>query len=270
MKKTHKNFNILGHFRRSNIDKSPQLWYTGENMILVKLAVRNLLRRPRRTFLLALLGIISTLLIFFTEAIFSGMSKGLNVSYAGSLTGDIVVAEDASNTTSIFGNDLPMVGEYFMAPPIAFYDELANFLENRDDIHSWSPVVSGVAEVSIGKYEKDMQIFGIKSDTYFETCPNISTENVDLSLLEPGNKGICLPLALKSRIEKKNPNFAIGDEVLLTFAISGIFNIEKGVFAGYHDYVNPDSPFDKIALGSFNSTTTSQLFRCRRRGRNLR
>lgn len=214
----------------------------------MKLAVRNLLRRPRRTFLLSLLGIISTLLIFFTEAIFSGMSEGLSTSYAGSLTGDIAVAEEASNTTSIFGNDLPMVGEYFMAPPIAFYDELAEFLETRDDIHSWSPVVSSAAELGIGDYEEEMQIFGIKAATYFQTCPNIFTENVDLSLLEPGNKGISLPLSMKSKIEEDNPNFSPGDEILVTFAISGIFNIEKGVFAGYHDYVNQDSPFDKIAL----------------------
>ena len=83
------------------------------------LAIRNLLRRPRRSLTLLFIMSAAVFLLFMGNAAFDGTSAGLAQSFLRSFTGDLVVRAKDIESFSLFGNETPVIGEFSTLPEIA-------------------------------------------------------------------------------------------------------------------------------------------------------
>ncbi|MGL4982181.1 MAG: ABC transporter permease [Treponemataceae bacterium] len=222
-------------------------------MIIVKIALRNILRKPRQTILLGSLILIGMTLVFLSNTIFEGTKQGLKRSYAGSLTSDIIITEKNTFTTSIFGNDMPLIGEYQTTPALSFFPQIEAYLHDNQHVENWTPVISTFARLEYGNQRENTHIFGIDSNSYFQICNEIDISNIQLDLLQAGKKGVAINKNLLEALEQNSDKkLEIGDALQLTFATANSFNIEKAVFAGSYSYVSDFDPFNRIILSDPN------------------
>ncbi|MGL4986996.1 MAG: ABC transporter permease [Treponemataceae bacterium] len=220
-------------------------------MIIVKIALRNILRKPKQTILLGSLILIGMALVFLSNTIFEGTKQGLQRSYSGSLTSDIIIAEKNTFTTSIFGNDMPLIGDYQTTPPLSFFPQIELFLQNHKNVQEWSPIISTFGRLEYDGGKEDGYIFGIDTNSYFKICQEIDTTNIQLDLLSANARGVAINSTMLEIIEHaRGEKLKIGDPLQLTFSMGNSFNIEDAVFAGSYAYISDFDPFNKIILSS--------------------
>ncbi|HQG40173.1 MAG TPA: hypothetical protein PLV76_04725, partial [Spirochaetales bacterium] len=138
--------------------------------ILLKLAIRNLLRHPKKNILIAGLIAIGIMSLFIANSILLTTNRGLEQLLINSLTGEFMIGTEADEQYSIFGNEIPIVSEYDTIPPLTYYQELVDTLLQNRDIAAYTPIVSTAASMKIGGYSKTVPVFGIDPESYFVVC----------------------------------------------------------------------------------------------------
>ena len=146
-------------------------------MLILKLAIRNLLRHTRKTILLGMIIMLGTAMLFFANAMFESTNEGLESSFIRSLTGDAVLSANSDISYGLFGNETPIVSSYEVIPSIPGYSSMADLFSSIDHVSEWTPIVSAAAFVEIGGVRRMAAVlFGVDHNTYFSVCPDIIIE----------------------------------------------------------------------------------------------
>jgi putative ABC transport system permease protein len=216
-------------------------------MFILKFAIKNLLRRTKRTFLLFSLITTGMAFLFIANSIFESADNGLKSSFVKSLTGDAALCANSENTLSLFGNEIPIVGEYETIPAISDFKSISSSFNTLPDIKAWTPVVSAAAYMEIGSFRMATPVFGIDPKSYFKVCSDIVIEKGNTDDILKG--GIFLNSMLVANIEKKlGRSLAFGEIIKLSMYSNGSFKIRNAVFSGIYSYVSYTQPLDRIAL----------------------
>ncbi len=218
-------------------------------MYILSLAIKNLLRNKRKTFILGFLITTISLLVFVTNGIFEKTNTGLESLYVNSLTGDFLIAKDSEKINSIFGYEMPLVSSYEPVDQLETYLPITENLSIHSDKIQYTPIISAAVRLELENSYNNVAIFGIDAKNYFDTLKDIDIDKSAIDLLQAGNGGIIINETLAKSIEKtiKRP-LKMGETLQLTTSTEGTFRIRKAVLAGILSYDSTTEPFNKIVL----------------------
>src|SRR5208337_1864891 len=107
-------------------------------MLLFRIALRNLGRRGRKTLVVAVLIAVGVAAFFVGNAILESSIGGIQSTFAGNFTADLAVSAHSDQSFSLFGPDIPIIGEYESEPVIV----------NAADVGARAARMPGVAAVA--------------------------------------------------------------------------------------------------------------------------
>ncbi len=219
-------------------------------MYILSLAIKNLLRNKRKTFVLALLITIVSLLVFVANAIFEQTNAGLRSLFTNNLTASFLISENSEKINSIFGYEMPLVSDYEPVDQLQAFLPLSEKLDSYNDVLEYTPIISAAVRLEIQKKAYTVPIFGIDAESYFEVFSNVEIPKESLNMLLPGNKGLLLNSTLTKQIENSlNRPLTIGENIQLNAYTDGSFRIRQGIYAGSFNYPSSSEPFNRIILG---------------------
>ena len=215
--------------------------------ILLKLAIRNLLRHAKKNVLIAGLIALGIMGLFVANSILITTNRGLEQLLISSLTGELMIGIEADEQYSIFGNEIPIVSEYDTIPPLVYYHELEAMLAQNTHVAAYTPVVSAAASMTIGDYSKNVPVFGVDPESYFIVCSGVSIESDAKARLLRG--GVVLNEMLKQEIETALGRPLVLDEPIVFSMYSGnSFKLRKGYYAGTISYSGRHDVINRIVL----------------------
>jgi putative ABC transport system permease protein len=203
--------------------------------MIVFLAARNVVRRTRRSLLVAGLIAVAVALLFFGNSILESTDAGLSRSFAESFTGDLAVAAISSRSFGVFGDETPAIGEYTPLPVIREFPAVMEILSRFPQIERATPLISGAAVVDLGGTRRSLPVFGIDASTYFQTFPRLAL--IEGTLIKPGQAGALISSARAKEIETRGGRQpSPGDPVRLSMFGKRGFRIEEVPLAGIVDF----------------------------------
>lgn len=233
------------------LNDSPQnaLLFEASLMLVLKLAIRNLMRHPLKSGLLGILIAFGTSLLFCANAVFESTTRGLEISLIGSLTGDFAIGAESLGEESygLFGSEVPIVNEYETIPPIADFASVSAMLNSTPHILHWTPLVSAAAEVNIDGFIVKAPVFGVDEKSYFTTCSDIQIVRGNPNLLKSG--GVFINSELAKKAEKAlGRTLNLGEPIVFSMYSNGSFRVRRGHFAGVHRYPAPIEILSRVIL----------------------
>jgi putative ABC transport system permease protein len=216
-------------------------------MSILKLALRNVSRHRRRSLTIAFLIAIGTALFVVGNAVFANADRGIKASFIQSFTGDFSISAKTDEAFSLFGNEVPIVGEYATTPPLQRHDAIADAVRALPGVKSVVSVVSGAAGIDVGGWQDSAVFFGVAGPEYTQAFPSISV--VQGAFLGDGQSGILLNAAQAEAMQKaKGKGVSIGDQVDLTIFNDAGFTIRSVPLRGIFSYATRSAASDKICL----------------------
>jgi putative ABC transport system permease protein len=215
-------------------------------MSILKLALRNVARHGRRSLTIALLIAAGTALFVVGNSIFANAARGIKASFVDSFTGDFSVSAKADEAFSLFGNEVPIVGEYATPLPLQGHDSIASSLRALPGVKSVVSVVSGAARIDAGGWRNSTIFFGVSGPEYAEAFPSISM--IRGSFFQEGKPGLVLNFAQMENIKRQNGRIDIGDTVTLTVFTDAGFTIRSVPLVGIFSYATRSAASDRICF----------------------
>lgn len=216
-------------------------------MYILKLALRNVARHGRRSLTIAILIAAGTALFVVGNAVFANADRGIKASFNQSFTGDFSVSAKADEAFSLFGNEVPIVGEYATPLPLQRHDAIAQALRALPGVESVVSVVSGAARIDIGEWRDSAFFFGIAGPEYARAFPSISV--LRGAFLAEGQPGILLNAAQAEALEKSGgKGVALGDKIGLSVFSDAGFTIRSVPLIGVFSYATRSAASDRICL----------------------
>lgn len=216
-------------------------------MLILRLALRNLLRHPVKTGLIASFIILSSCLLYLTNGAFQSTEEGLQKSLVGSLTGHFAVSYLSDESYGLFGSEVPIVSAYEGIPAIADYKAVATVLNDTPGVAAWTPIVSTMAQARVDTYAVASALFGVAPGTYFTVCRDIKIIDGDPQALSYG--GAFLNEALKTEMERSLGRLLrIGDPVVFSVAVNSSFRLRSAPYAGFYRYPAPTDALNRVIL----------------------
>jgi len=87
-------------------------------MLLIRIAIRNLIRRGRKTLVVALLIAAGVAAFFLGNAVLESSIGGIQRTFADNFTADLSISARSDQSFSLFGPDVPVIGDYETEPVI--------------------------------------------------------------------------------------------------------------------------------------------------------
>lgn len=217
--------------------------------MVFKIAIRNILRSPRRNFLIVFLIAAGSACFFFADTLFDNTNEGLKKSFVGSLTASYALGSDSDFGISLFGNELPIVADYEPIIPLLAFREWQQKLDGLKGLEVYSPIVSAAASVKIGAFTVSAPVFGVEAESYFRVLPDIKIDYGDILALSEDGVFLNSAIAGQAEARLKRPLKA-GEEIVFSMYSQGSFQLRKGHFAGVYSYPAPNEVLDRLILAS--------------------
>ncbi|MDR2602764.1 MAG: FtsX-like permease family protein [Spirochaetaceae bacterium] len=203
-----------------------------------RLALKNILRNKKNSFVIVLLITTITFLFFIGNSILSKTSDGLKRSYTESLTGDLVVQKTGDVTMNLFGANAPVISEYFTIPVLSAYNAIYNLIMGEDEVESAAGQVSSSAVLRYGEKNYGVLICGVNPSEYFPIFPGIKLE--EGSFLKNGEEGFMITAEAAMDYERDTGLKArTGSYFTFTAAGRSGFKIRESVLTGIFSYKSP-------------------------------
>ena len=215
--------------------------------LLLRLAGRNLLRHPVKTFLIGALIAFGVAFLFSANAVFESTTNGLAASFIGSVTGDFAVGAAGEEAYGLFGSEVPIVSEYETIPPLPEYAVTAETLSTMKGVASWTALVSSLAQTNIGGYQVKTPVFGVDPETYFHVCADIRILSGDPAELAAGGVFLNERLA-RDAAAALGRALVPGEPIVFSVYANGSFRSRRGAFSGVYRYPAPTEALDRIVL----------------------
>jgi len=216
-------------------------------MLLLRLAFRNLALHPVKNILIGFFILTGTALLLVMNCIFDASGRGLRTSLIRSLTGHFVVGAAADQNYGLFGDEMPIVGEYSTIPPIADFSALTAGLQTLNPGTRWTPLVSTLAQVNVAGYAQNSVVFGVDGPAYFDLCSGLQVLSGNPGDLAQG--GVFLNERWVRRAEAALGRTLVpGEDLIFSIATRNSFQLRSGRLAGVYRYAAPSEALDRVIL----------------------
>ncbi len=215
--------------------------------MLSKIVFRNIGRNKKSSSLIILFFTIISFLFTSGYSLVWTIKKEVKSGFRNNICGDFVISAKSDYPMSIFGANIPAIGEFFTIPAIKQYDEITEKLKNMEEVDSITEQLSGVSVMDIYSGRYIIPFFGINFQKHFGFFPNI--ELIKGTVPPAGKPAIMLSESAVNRIEEDTGKKIIpGIKVKLTSTGANSFAIRELPLAGIYKYSNSGPVMDKVVL----------------------
>ena len=186
-------------------------------------------------------------LLFLGNTVFSGTNAGLSRTFQTSLTADLSISSASDDPFTLFGSELPLLGEFFKMPLILDYDHVIESVKQALPDVGLQPVVVGAAKISLGGFSSPAPLFAADICEYLAFFPSLK-----VLLGKPPEPGIPALFLNRKMYEAATRTLghapALGDKFLLASAQDNSFALREAPLAGVFDYPTYDPLLENVAL----------------------
>lgn len=231
-------------------------------LIIIKLAIRTILRRKSRMLAIGILVFLGTLLLVFGQTFALSAAKASKQSIIENFTGDFIIYSASSREKpSPFSFTTPL-------PVIQNIDDVRLMLRETPEVDMFVPYAQNYALISVTRSGKAIEIpfifYAVEPDTYGKAFKNTDMKAGSFfGLNQTGTipeQGVVISLAQNERYRKfYDVELAVGEELtLLGLTPGGSINAVKTRLLGIFQPVYYKNVFDYINFTDM--TTYSDLY----------
>jgi len=216
-------------------------------MNIPSLAWRNTVRSlPKRWPLIVLLASTVALLLV-GNTLFENTTEGLKRTYTHSLTGDWTVSAKGKEGFTIFGSELPLIGEYYVLPSLPRANELLDTLRRQPGVLGALGQVTAAGLLSLGGWTAPVPVFGVSFEDYFRLFPDLKLVQGDL---KSGSGGRLLVNETEFTVITQALGRApiLGEAFTLSVFNDHSFTIRQVTLQGVYRYPATDELLSRIVL----------------------
>src|SRR5208337_5082502 len=136
-------------------------------MLLFRIALRNLGRRGRKTLVVAVLIAVGVAAFFVGNAVLESSIGGIKNTFAGNFTADLSVSAHSDQSFSLFGPDIPIIGEYESEPVIVNAADVGARVSKTPGVAAVAYVLSSPLLLEAGGARTLGLGLGVIGDEYF-------------------------------------------------------------------------------------------------------
>jgi len=215
--------------------------------MLFVLALRNVAKTWPKRLAFGVFFAATVALLFLGNTIFENSDRGLAATYAASFTGQASVSAASTETFTIFGSDLPLIGQYLSLPVLSDPDALRRSVEEAMPKAEILSQVTAAARLELENYHSNVPVFGVEFQKYFGFFPSLKV--VAGAPPESTKPAVMLTKTQADQVSRKlGRPLAVGDLVTLTLAVNTSFVTRQVPLAGIYTYPAADKLLDRIVL----------------------
>ncbi len=136
-------------------------------MILLRIAFRNLGRRGRKNVVVAALIAVGIAAFFTGNAVLESSIGGIQRTFSDNFTADISVTQRSEQSFSIFGPDVPVIGEYESTPVLLNAADIGTRIARLPGIAGMAYVLSSPVLLEAGGARSSALGLGVIGNEYF-------------------------------------------------------------------------------------------------------
>ncbi len=211
-------------------------------MILFRIALRNLLRRGGRNLVVAILIAVGVASFFLSNSVLESSIGGIQRAFADNFTADLSVSQRSEQSFSLFGPDVPVIGDYAPAPLLVNAPDVGARIAHEPGVLRTAYVLTSPVLVEAGGARGYGLGLGVIGDEYFSLFAGL--QFAAGAPPAPGSSGwVVLTEEWAAKISAAQGHTPVpGDKVQLTYFGNETFTIREVTLAGVIRY-QPSSEF---------------------------
>ena len=139
----------------------------GGTTVLLRIALRNLGRRGRKNVVVAVLIAVGVAAFFTGNAVLESAIGGIQRTFSDNFTADISISQKSEQSFSIFGPDVPVIGNYESEPVILDASKAGTIIGGLRGVGGMAYVLSSPILVEAGGARDGALGLGVIGDEYF-------------------------------------------------------------------------------------------------------
>jgi len=211
------------------------------------LALKNTRLYFRKRLPLALFLAATLALLFLGNTVFSGTDAGMARTFQTSLTADLSVSSASDDPFTLFGSELPLLGEFFKMPVILEYDQVLASAQQALPDAQFQPLVVGAAKITRLGFSSPAPLFAADLQDYLRFFPSLKV--IMGKAPEPGQPALFLNEKMYAQAAAnlgRPPE--LGEPFLLASAQDNSFALRETPLAGVFSYPVYDPLLENVAL----------------------
>jgi putative ABC transport system permease protein len=212
------------------------LAFLGKTMVLFRIAFRNLGRGGRKNIALSVLIAVGIGAFFTGNAVLQSSVGGIHRTFSDNFTADLSVSQRSDQSFSIFGPDIPIIGDYESVPLLVNAADVGVRVASLPGVAGMAYVLTSPILVEVGGVRQGGLGLGVIGDEYFTLFP--TPRFIQGAPPAPGSSGwavITEEWANKIAAAQGRPPSA-GDKLQLSFFHDDTFSIREATLAGIIRY----------------------------------
>ncbi len=217
-------------------------------MILLRIAFRNLGRRWRKNLVIGALIAVGVAIFFVGNAILESSAGGIQRTFSDQFTADLSISAKSEQSFSLFGPDIPVIGEYESEPLIVNAAKIGDELAKLPSVASFAYVLSSPLLIEAGGSRSPGLGLGVIGEEYFRLFLNLHF--VLGGPPQPGNTDwVVITEERAKEIEKAQGRpLALGDRIQLSLFRDQTFTIRDAALVGVLQYKPSNSALDRVVI----------------------
>lgn len=205
-------------------------------LILYQIALRNLVRRGRKNLVVVALIAVGVAAFFVGNAVLESSIGGIQRTFSDNFTGDLSVSERSEQSFSLFGPDIPVIGEYESEPVLLDAEDIGNRIRTVPGVTDMAYVLSSPVLVEAGGARDGGLGMGVIGEEYFSLF-----RGLHFTVGGPPKPGVTrwavITREWASKIQSAQGHAALpGDKIQLTFFHNQTFTIREVTLVGVIEY----------------------------------
>ncbi len=211
-------------------------------MILFRIAMRNLLRRGGKNLVVAILIAVGVAAFFVSNSVLESSIGGIQHAFGDNFTADLSISQRSEQSFSLFGPDIPVIGDYAAAPLLVNASDIGARVAHEPGVARTAYVLSSPLLVEAGGARDTGLALGVIGDEYFSLFPGPQfTVGAPPARGSTGWIVLTEEWAAKIAAAQGHPPVP-GDKVQLSYFGNQTFTIREVILAGVIKY-QPASDF---------------------------
>jgi len=217
-------------------------------MILLRIAFRNLGRRWRKNLVIGALIAVGVAIFFVGNAVLESSVGGIQRTFSDQFTADLSISAKSDQSFSLFGPDIPVIGEYESEPVIVNAAKIGDQLAKLPSVASFAYVLSSPLLVEAGGARSPGLGLGVIGDEYFRLFSNLRF--VLGGPPQPGDSDwVVITEDRAKEIEKaQGKRLALGQRIQLSLFRDQSFAIRDAALVGILQYQPSNSALDRVVI----------------------
>jgi putative ABC transport system permease protein len=215
--------------------------------MLFRLALRNLAKTLPKRLAFGSFFAATMALLFLGNTLFENSDRGLATTYVDSFTGQASFSAPSPEMFTIFGSDLPLIGEFLILPVLPDAEGLRQAITKAHPAAQTIPQISALGQLELLNYKANVPVFGVDFSDYFHFFPALRL--VSGTLPAAGERAVLLTKPQADQVAASIGRSLLPSDLLtISYAVENSVVTRKVRFAGVYTYPAADQILDKIVL----------------------